>query len=405
MNDPVVSFLETDQRRWIFPLRSPAVFIRRDPQAIRDYISKLNDPKHPERFLAAHLAYSRKDAHHLRRVLVLDPFATCFLYDFVHSHQSSFAQPTHVPRQAYGHSFRQGQPVDALAEYHAFRKRKYELIVGRGFFAQLDIFNCFNSFYHHDLTHFITTKTSPDSGDRFGAFLRELNSGTSVACFPQGLYPAKVIGNAYLSFIEQSPQLKEVMVARFLDDIVIAGTSPKSVDDSILNLQYILDHHHLALNDSKTLVGEKGQRFQERKLDRIKRALLSKRESTKRGYDDDAAEPVGLTQKERDYLTALIRRRNVAQEDIELSLSLLVNDQDALSLVVAPVLDNAPHLLREFHRFLTLADDPSGCLWPALESRLKSGGSRRADNRGRIRVLVDAHQEIRDGLVELKVVN
>src|SRR5262249_51080 len=157
-----------------------------------------------------------------------------------------------------------------FAEYHAFRRRKYELVSEHGFFAQLDVFNCFNSFYHHEVTSFVTEKTTQALGSAFGQFLRELNAGVSVACFPPGLYPPKVIGNAYLSFIENSRKLKAHGVARFLDDVVLAGPSRRDVEDNILELQYLLDKHHLSLNDSKTFVGEKGQRFQERKLDRMK---------------------------------------------------------------------------------------------------------------------------------------
>jgi hypothetical protein len=376
MTDPVTLFLAADQRKWIFPLRTPVVFAQTDPKALRDHIAlKLLDPKQPDGFVTGQLAYSRKDVHHLRRVLVLDPFATFFLYDFVYTNRKSFAKPARSARRIYGHSFHKGQPVDAFAEYHAFRRKKYELISEHGFFAQLDVFNCFNSFYHHDVTSFVTSRTTNSSGEHFGQFLRELNAGVSVACFPQGLYPAKVLGNAYLSFIEESRKLKARGITRFLDDIVIADPSEREVHDNVLELQYVLDKHHLSLNDSKTIVGKKGRRFQEQKLDRIKRDLLTKRDSKMLEYDgdDDADDSEdGLNERERDYLFSLIREPNVAQEDVELALSMLREEPDALALLVDPVLDKAPHLLRSFHRFLAFAKDPDAALWPALTSRLKS---------------------------------
>lgn len=378
MSDQVAPFLQADHRRWIFPLRTPLAFAECNANALREHVRlRILDGKQPDGFVAGQLAYSRKDQHHLRRVLVLDPFATFFLYDFVYTNRKAFPRSPKNDRQVFGHSFHKGQPVDAFAEYHAFRRRKYELISRYGYFAHVDVFNCFNSFYHHDLATFVTEKTSLEGGEQFGQFLRELNAGVSVACFPQGLYPAKVIGNAYLSFVNESRKLKVPGLARFLDDIVLATESRADLDEQVLELQYLLDQHHLALNDSKTVVGEKGMRFQERKLDRIKRDLLKKRESAKLDYDDDVDEDddAGLTDDERNYLVSLIRKPNVAQEDIELAMTLLRNESEGLSLVVDPVIDKAPHLLRGLHRFIELNNGDDECLWPAIERRLKASGT------------------------------
>jgi hypothetical protein len=375
MADPAVLLLEADHRRWIFPLRTPVIFAEAGSKALRDHINqKIFAPKQPECFLSGHLAYSRKDVHHLRRVLVLDPLATFFLYDFAYRNRKSFPRPPKSDRRVYGHCYHAGKPVDAFAEYHSFRRAKYQMIAEHGFFAQLDIFNCFNSFYHHEVTSFVRGRTTESAGEHFGQFLRELNAGVSVACFPQGFYPAKAIGNAYLSFVEQSRKLKAEGVARFLDDIVLAGASRQLVEESILELQYILDKHHLSLNDSKTLVGEKGQRFQERKLDKIKRGLLAKRESTKREYDsDDTGEgDERLDLKELEYLMALVRKPNVAQEDVELALTLLRHEDDAVELLVKPVLDNAPHLLRNFHRLIELVGNKDDHLRVDLRNRIRS---------------------------------
>ena len=348
MPDPVTLFLEADHRRWIFPLRTPLVFAQTDPKSLREHVNlRILNTNEKDGFVTGLLAYSRKDEHHLRRVLALDPFATFFLYDFVYANRKSFPKPRSTDRHVFGHCFHRGQPVDAFAEYHEFRRKKYDLISVHGHFAQVDVFNCFNSFYHHDVTTFVSSRTGSPAGEQFGQFLRQLNAGVSVACFPQGLYPAKVIGNAYLSFVDESRKLKAPGVARFLDDVVLAAGTRREVEEQVLELQYILDKHHLALNDSKTLVGEKGVRFQEKKLDRIKRNLIRKRESTKRGYDEDDDESDGrLDDKEREYLVSLIRKPNVAQEDVELALTLLRDEPDALGLVIDPVLDKAPHLLR-----------------------------------------------------------
>jgi hypothetical protein len=372
--DPTTIFLDSDHRRWIFPLRTPVLFAATDAPALRKHIqSQILNPSQPEGFVAGQVAFSRKDEHHLRRVLVLDPFTTFFLYDFAHTNRSKFPRLHTAERYAFGHCFHRGKPVDGFADYHLFRRKKYELAKQYGHFAQVDVFNCFNSFYHHEVAAFVSSRLSAADGEAFGQFLRELNAGVSVSCFPQGLYPAKVIGNAYLSFVEQSSRLVVPGLARFLDDIVLAGASRADLEGQVLELQYILDKHHLSLNDAKTHFGERGSRFQERKLDRIKRDLVRKRELVTVGYDgDEDQNESGLTEEEKQYVVSLIRGPNVAQEDIELALALLRNEEDALEYVLRPVIDRAPHLLRGLHRFVGTMDEVDESLWDGIVSRLKS---------------------------------
>ena len=377
MADPTVKLLESDHSKWIFPLRTPLVFAAADPNMLRAHIRKILDAGQPEAFVPGHIAYSRKDPHHLRRVQVLDPIATFFLYDFVQTHRDAFPRPTLDGRDVFGHFFESKKFVSGFSEYHRFRRRKYELIANYGHFAQVDVFNCFNSFYHHDVTSFVAERVSLPAGEEIGQFLRELNLGVSIACFPQGLYPAKVLGSAYLSLVETSRKLKAPGLARFLDDIVLAAKTSREVDDCILELQYLLDKHHLSLNDSKTTVGEEGQRFQERKLDRIKRQLLEKREAVKPGYDSDADEDdenddEGLTDSERSYLVDLISEHNVAQEDIELALGLMGDDEEGFNLLTHLVLDSAPHLLRDFHRFVSDYTGSEDVLWNSINDTLSA---------------------------------
>ena len=364
MSDPVVDFIEADYNRWIFPLRTPLIYANTDPTALREHIyNNIFNSQQPDGFVAGHLAFSRKDEYHLRRVFVLDPISTFYIYDFVYKYRSKFKKPADNIRQSFGHAFQNGTPVDAYRDYHTFRRRKYELIKQYGHFAYVDIFNCFNSFYHHEVTTFMRTTTTEESGSEFGQFLRELNAGDSIACFPQGLYPAKVMGNAYLSFIENSRKLKSPSLLRFLDDIVVAGKSYSDVCDHLMELQYLLDKHHLALNDSKTIVGDRETSHGEKHLDEIKMSLLQKRESAMLLYDDfddnddddndrDNIEVPTLNAEEREYLTSLVQSRNVAQEDVELALTLMQNERDAINLLLDPVLDRAPHLLKGLYRLI-----------------------------------------------------
>ena len=48
----------------------------------------------------------------------------------------------------------------------------------------------------------------------FGGFLREINSGRSIDCLPQGLYPCKMIGSDFFRFIDNSSRLKPALQIR-----------------------------------------------------------------------------------------------------------------------------------------------------------------------------------------------
>ena len=377
----LVDFTRRDHRRAIFPLRASFEFLPAGEKDIRDDVqSKVFDKDQIEGFSTATVAYARKDAQHLRRVLVLDPVSSFFLYDFVASNSAAFQLPKVGRRCYFGHSFRQSRPVDAFKQYHGFRTRKYNLKASSRYFAKVDIFNCFNSFYHHKVVNWLASKTTTDEGVRFGQYLREINGGDSVGCFPQGLYPAKVIGNAYLSFVEGSRELKARNIIRFLDDIILFSNSRRERAGDLVTVQHLLDNHHLALNDSKTLLGERGTDFDERRLDDIKKGLVQKREKVPHDYDDDGEEEKSegeedlLSDEELEYLMDLIAGNDVAQEDVELALSLLRHHPPALEPILEQVTSSAPHLLRELHRFIGDSED-DGEIWAAITPQIRKGSA------------------------------
>ena len=52
-----------------------------------------------------------------------------------------------------------------------------------------DVASYFNSIYHHDLVAWFDERgASGDDAALLGRFLREINSGRSVDCLPQGIY-------------------------------------------------------------------------------------------------------------------------------------------------------------------------------------------------------------------------
>ena len=381
MKSSLVDFVRRDYRRAIFPLRASFEFLAVGEEDLRDYVkSKVLVKDQIEGFSTATVAYARKDPLHLRRVLVLDPVSSFFLYDFVVSKCAAFQLPRKSNRRYFGHSFRRSLPVDAFRQYHSFRTCKYELKASSRYFAKLDVFNCFNSFYHHNVITWLTSKTSQAAGAMFGQYLREINGGDSVGCFPQGLYPAKVIGNAYLSFVEGSRELKAQNIIRFLDDIILFCGSRRELMGDLVTVQHLLDRQHLALNDSKTVVGERGTMFDEQGLDDIRKGLVQKREKVPHDYDDDEenenaeGEEDSLSEEQLEYLMNLIEGNDVAQEDVELALSLLLHHPPALEPILEQVTSKAPHLLRELHRFIGKSED-DGETWSAITPQIRKGSA------------------------------
>lgn len=399
----------SDQMRWIFPLKSVAALASEGADRIRKHLrDEILNPKAQTGFSPCDVAFARKDEHHLRKVLVLDPIACFYIFDFVVQHRSYFQTTRSGKRRRFGHAFKNATPVDAFKQYHAFRREKYKRLANHDFFVQADVFNCFNSFYHHDVTSYLSDNTSTEAGQGIGQFLREINAGTSISCFPQGLYPAKVLGNAYLGFIEQSRRMRAQESVRFLDDIVLFCDSDEEARDALLDLQYILASRHLSLNDSKTIIGDRSSTFKEVGLDEIRRSLVEKREELKGGYDDhneDDEEQALLEEDEREYLVALLQSPNLAQEDVELALTLLRNELDAFDLVVEPVIEKAPHLLRGLHRFIaTSGPEDGGQVWDAIANRLKKKRIPEHDLFWYARTLVDYYeidQDVADLLLEL----
>lgn len=376
----VLQFVDSDRTKTLFPLETPAAFIKHGEEQIREFLdSDVFDKDSADGFQKATVDYVLKDDQHKRRVLVLDPLATFFLYDLVWRNRSSLSVPRSGDRRFYGFGFDSKQKrIDGFRDYHSFRRSRYSLKGEHQYQLRVDIFNCFNSFYHHKLaSDFRTRVPNADDGDRLGQFLREINSGDSIWCFPQGLYPAKVIGNQYLRFLEESRKISAKYSLRFLDDVYLYSDSKARLYRDLLNIQEVLGAHYLALNDRKTMLSSSNEAFGQVRIDDIKKELLHKREKLGGSYDEDDEEVEKkelLTEVQETYLLELIEDRNAASEDIELGLALLRDSSPAFKVLIPRVLKRSPYLLRELHRAAAgngFDDESVELLWAEMGTRLK----------------------------------
>ncbi len=116
-----------------------------------------------------------------------------------------------------------------------------------------DVASYFNSIYHHDLVHwFERIGASSEDVGALGSFLREISSGRSIDCLPQGLYPGKMMGSAFLEFVQQSGRLQSDVLIRFMDDFVLFANDKETLLSDFYYVQEALSAKGLSVNPSKT---------------------------------------------------------------------------------------------------------------------------------------------------------
>jgi hypothetical protein len=100
-------------------------------------------------------------------------------------------------------------PIPLLQSYQDFKKAVARNRESHKWNAAFDVSSCFNRVYHHDLVAWWeNVGAAPDDVETFGKFLRQTASGRTVDCLPQGIYPAKMIGSAFLDFLENSNRIR-----------------------------------------------------------------------------------------------------------------------------------------------------------------------------------------------------
>jgi hypothetical protein len=131
--------------------------------------------------------------------------AELFIYDLVYRNRLLFRKDFRNTRRSFGYRFENGEPLSPTKSYAAFKAAVTDARRTYGHMVKFDIAAYFNSIYSHDLVHwFSEINASNDDVDHFGQFLRETNGGRSVDCLAQGIHPCKLIGSAFLKFVDNS---------------------------------------------------------------------------------------------------------------------------------------------------------------------------------------------------------
>jgi len=286
-----------------------------------------------------------KAGWHLRRTFKLDPVAEVFLYDLVYRNRAIFRKSFSKKRECFGYRFVKGEPIDATSAYRGFKGAYSDHANTYKYGISFDVASYFNSIYHHDLVGWLDERSAPEEDvARFGKFLREINSGRSIDCLPQGLYASKMIGNDFLKFIDNSNRLKSTILIRFMDDVALFSNKREDPSSDFYVIQDLLGQKGLSVNPAKTLTIEDKPDVQ-KKVDAVRKSLLKKRRRLIiTGYDVEIRETEttrNLTSKEIASLKKMLAQPHLEEEDAELVLALMGSHS-------ADVLARFGDLLREF---------------------------------------------------------
>lgn len=345
-------FIKADFPGTLFPMKTNLIVFENYEAEIAEYITKrvLSDAHPGDNFLAQQRVYATKPRDHLRRTVKLDPVAEYFLYDTVYRNRSIFRPQVGPQRQSFGYRFKDGAHISVHAAYKAYKASLLEHAAKYKHRIQFDIASYFNTLYHHDIAHWFAASPGVDEADAsaMGKFFREINAGRSVDFLPHGIYPAKMIGNEFLKFIDLAGQLKSAAISRFMDDFNLFDEDPAIIRQDFFRIQQLLGQFGLNVNPSKTHI-DKSVGSVEDTLSAIHEALIEivqdvKQVQTASGVEFIEVEEqvvTELTEAQISALLALLREDSIEESDADLILGFLRSHSD-------DILEHLPTLLRRF---------------------------------------------------------
>jgi hypothetical protein len=360
-------FFLDDLPKTLFPLETNRVLVELGETEIREYVKKcLDDQEAAYGFLPQKRVFVSKPHGYLRRTVKLDVVAEYYLYDLVYRNRALFRKPHTAHRTHYGYRFESRVPIAPTNAYKGFKGGLAAYGAQYAHSRSMDVATYFNSLYHHDIVAwFHDRNASHEDAEGLGQLLREIVGGRSVDCLPQGLYPAKMIGNDFLRFVEEFHDLKADQVIRFMDDIVLFANDEQAIDDDFQTVQRLIGDKGLSLNSRKTRVNEHKGESIDNAIHQVKKELLRRRRIViTTGYDEDGAEiikkafiKVPLTSAEMAYIEAILDQPDIEEEDAELLLTIMRGYANRLEKRLPYIIETYPHLAKNVHGFCAGFED------------------------------------------------
>jgi hypothetical protein len=373
MTYSTLQYLLDDYPRTLFPLSTTLVVLQNSEKAVSEYIYQkvIRGSESEYSFLSQTRCFASKHGLHLRRTVKLDPVAEYFIYDLVYRNRTLFRKDFSTSRRSFGYRFEDGKPILPSSSYGEFRRAVLEAKGRYRCGIKFDVATYFNSLYHHDLVAWLSGASGrQEDVDAFGQFLREVNTGRSVDCLPQGIHPCKVIGAEFLKFIDNSMQLRAKLLLRFMDDVYLFDDDETMLNSDFITVQRLLGEKGLSLNASKTAFGEVGEMGIAEEVDDIKRGLLQVRRQIIEVSGDvfEGQEEVvygQLGEEQIEYLLNLLKNPDIDEADAELVLVLLRDHGKDVLEHMQGFLERFPSLSRNvynFSRYILEHEDLSGLL-------------------------------------------
>lgn len=356
-------FLE-DLPRTLFPLTTNKVLVERGHEQLLAFADNLIAGG--GHFLPQRRVYANKDRLHLRRTVKLDAVAEFYFYHIIYKNRQKFRKSHRPERRHFGYRFEQARPLSPSKSYAHFKTEVANAILNTEEFTYFDIASYFNGLYHHDLHAWFAALEPDDPADTaaFGKLLREINAGRSLDCLPQGLYPAKMIGNDFLRFIENSSSIQARQVVRFMDDIYLFGDDINSLQADFAEAQRLLGLKGLSVNASKTRnAGSPRTDEADEQLGELKKRLLKRRRHLIVSHYDDMVleeEDAGdaeLDEEEIEFIVSLLNAGNLSEEDAELILVVMRDHVARIEQHLEVFAAGFPHLAKNFFGLCSDAAD------------------------------------------------
>lgn len=368
-------FFELDFMSALFPLKTNKLMMENAGPELAEYVRRaLSDlpGDAPYNFLGQERAHAAKPNHHLRRTIVLDPVCTFFIYDLVYRNRRAFDTRKKPDRVSFGYRFTEGSPITVHKAFGDYIKAVDTERADFKHSLSFDVASYFNAIYHHDLTNWFTDLrgVSQEDAKAFGIFMREINSGRSIDFLPHGLYPTKMIGAGFLSFVENSGEIKSACSLRFMDDIHLFDDFRDTLVSDFLKIQNLMGGVALNVNAAKTsfdfglgTINESASairiRLSEILDDDQPRAYFGSGsdwsdEDDDNHEDDDRDEISGDKISE---LEDLLLDGRADEADVELILGIL-QENDAVPATAIPTLyARFPNIAKQLYKLVAASDD------------------------------------------------
>jgi hypothetical protein len=273
-----VAFYQEDFSKTLFPLRTNRILIERGETELKSYIIDCLDQNRPEiSFSPQQRVYSDKSNLHLRRTVKLDAVAEYYSYDVIFRNKSLFRRPRNASKAHYGYRFEASVPISPSAAYKGFKGALSDYSNKYSYYVGFDIASYFNSVYHHDVVSWFAEIGAEEKDISLGQLLREINSGRSLDCLPQGLFPTKMIGNDFLRFVDNNHSLRCERLIRFMDDIYLFSNDRNNLTHDFNAVQKLVGDKGLSINPQKTNWNSATHAAIDKQIDDVRKKLLDRR--------------------------------------------------------------------------------------------------------------------------------